>query len=135
MIINSESEMLKFGESFAKKIDLSNTTIIELVGDIGAGKTTFVRGLAKGLHAATPITSPSFTISKIYALPNGYSLIHYDFYRLKSPGLMTDDLKENLDNPNSIIIVEWGNTVTNILPENRIIINIKRYNRYTIFFF
>ncbi|MBQ1387477.1 tRNA (adenosine(37)-N6)-threonylcarbamoyltransferase complex ATPase subunit type 1 TsaE, partial [Candidatus Saccharibacteria bacterium] len=50
--------------------------------------------------------------------------IHYDFYRLPDPGLMLDDLQENLDNPENIIIVEWGESVANILPENRIRIHI-----------
>ena len=89
MIIHSEQEMLNYGHDFAA----NNPHIIELVGDVGAGKTTFVRGLAKGLGIEDPITSPSFTISKSYALPKnqGY-LIHYDFYRLPDPGIMLEDL-------------------------------------------
>ena len=60
--IKSESEMLSFAHNFAK--DLSIPSVIELVGDVGAGKTTFTRGLAEGLGIAESITSPSFTISK-----------------------------------------------------------------------
>ena len=78
MNISSEQEMMEFGRGFAKKI--TKPAIIELVGDVGAGKTTFVRGLAEGLGIKEPITSPSFTISKSYALPGGGRLIHYDFY-------------------------------------------------------
>ena len=125
MIINSEQEMLDFGADFAKSL---NNQVIELLGDVGAGKTTFTRGLAQGLGIKEPITSPSFTISKSYALPNSSGrLIHYDFYRLPDPGLMLDDLQENLDNPENVIIVEWGESVANILPENRTKIEIK-YN-------
>ena len=125
MIINSEQEMLDFGADFAKSL---NNQVIELLGDVGAGKTTFTRGLAQGLGIKEPITSPSFTISKSYALPNSSGrLIHYDFYRLPDPGLMLDDLQENLNNPENVIIVEWGESVTNILPENRTKIEIK-YN-------
>ena len=125
MIINSEQEMLDFGADFAKSL---NNQVIELLGDIGAGKTTFTRGLAQGLGIKEPITSPSFTISKSYALPNSNGrLIHYDFYRLPDPGLMLDDLQENLNNPENVIIVEWGESVANILPENRTKIEIK-YN-------
>ncbi|MBQ1387241.1 tRNA (adenosine(37)-N6)-threonylcarbamoyltransferase complex ATPase subunit type 1 TsaE, partial [Candidatus Saccharibacteria bacterium] len=125
MIINSEQEMLNFGADFAKRLvstgDLAGRTVVELLGDVGAGKTTFTRGLAYGLGVKEPITSPSFTISKSYALPHSNGrLIHYDFYRLPDPGLMLDDLQENLDNPENIIIVEWGESVANILPENRI---------------
>ena len=101
--------------------------MIELVGDVGVGKTTFVRGIAKGLGVKGPITSPSFTISKAYAVPDGRTLVHYDFYRLNDPGIMTEDLAENLKNPNNIIIIEWSDSVKEILPENHTIINIK-YN-------
>ncbi len=114
--------MLSFGESFAKTI--KSPTTIELLGDIGVGKTTFVRGLAKGLNIKDPITSPSFTISKTYALEKGGNLVHYDFYRLQDPGLMAEDLQENLTNPNNIIIIEWGESINNLLPSNHVIIKI-----------
>lgn len=125
MIIHSEQEMLDYGEQFAKK--LSTPTVIELIGDVGAGKTTFVRGLAKGLGVKDPITSPSFTISKQYALPNNKRLVHYDFYRLPDPGLMSEDLQENLTDKNTITIIEWSDSVLNLLPKDRVIINIE-YN-------
>ena len=116
MKINSEQEMLDFAKDFAwindthketleafnkikdnAKQDPSRAIVIELVGDVGAGKTTFVRGLAQGLGIKEPITSPSFTISKSYALKNGGFLVHYDFYRLQDPGLMSEDLQALLD--------------------------------------
>ena len=123
MIIKSEQEMLKFGENFAKNL---KGQVIELIGDVGVGKTTFTRGLAKGLGIIEQITSPSFTISRSYALPNnkGY-LIHYDFYRIPDAGLMLDDLHEKLENPKNIIVIEWGESIENVLPKNRIKIKIK----------
>ncbi len=120
MKINSEQEMLEFGKNFAQNMP----HIIELVGDVGAGKTTFVRGLAKGLGIKEPITSPSFTISKTYACPDGRTLTHYDFYRLDNPGIMKEDLEESIENPNNITIVEWGESVSDILPKDHTIINI-----------
>ena len=104
----------------------AGSIVIELIGDVGAGKTTFVRGLAQGLGIKEPITSPSFTISKSYAIPSGGTLTHYDFYRLSDPGLMLEDLQESINN-DKIVIVEWADSVANILPENRIIIRIN-YN-------
>ena len=112
--------MLEFGKNFAQNMP----HIIELVGDVGAGKTTFVRGLAKGLGIKEPITSPSFTISKTYACPDGRTLTHYDFYRLDNPGIMKEDLEESIENPNNITIVEWGESVSDILPKDHTIINI-----------
>lgn len=123
MKINSEQEMIKFGEAMAAKL---KSNVIELIGDVGAGKTTFVRGFAKGLGIKEPVTSPSFTISKSYAGKNK-TLVHYDFYRLDDPGIMSEDLAENIKNPNNIVIIEWGESVKNLLPENHTTINIK-YN-------
>ena len=114
-------------EALRKDSEHQQATVIELVGDVGVGKTTFVRGLAEGLGVKEPVTSPSFTISKAYACPDGKTLIHYDFYRLNDPGIMSEDLMENLKNPDNIVLIEWSDSVKNILPEKHTIINIK-YN-------
>lgn len=139
--------MLDFGKQFAKNLSNQTTitkelplqsdkeqgnsqpvqptaSVIELIGDVGTGKTTFTRGLALGLGIKEPVTSPSFTISKQYALPNAGRLIHYDFYRLPDPGLMSEDLAENLQDPNNIIVIEWGESVTSLLPKNHHTIKI-----------
>lgn len=115
--------MLNFGENFAKTLKFP--AVIELIGDVGAGKTTFTRGLAKGLGIKEPITSPSFTISKAYALPSGGNLVHYDFYRLPDPGLMADDLRENLAGPKNVVVIEWGESVAELLPKNHYKIEIR----------
>ena len=123
MNIKSEQAMLEYGRSFAKKVVAP--FVIELVGDVGVGKTTFVQGLAEGLGVKVPVTSPSFTISKEYALPGGGSLVHYDFYRLPEPGLMFDDLMEKINNPQNIVVIEWGESVAELLPENHVKIEIE----------
>ncbi len=125
--ITSEAEMLALGRDFAAQIlaDHDNPhTVFELIGDVGAGKTTFTRGLAEGLKVKEPVTSPSFTISKRYAFPsprNGQTaqLIHYDFYRLDDPGIMRDELAEALAEPNVVIVVEWGGDVADLLPTDK----------------
>lgn len=123
MIVHSENEMIQFGRDFAKKIQPPVT--IELIGDVGAGKTTFTRGLAAGLGIAEPVTSPSFTISKRYVIPAKSNsapseLIHYDFYRLPDPGIMRDELLESVNNSNNIVVIEWGNSVSDVLPEQTV---------------
>jgi tRNA threonylcarbamoyladenosine biosynthesis protein TsaE len=123
MKIKSEQEMIEAGKAMAANVQ----GVIELVGDVGAGKTTFVRGLAEGLGIKDSVTSPSFTISKSYACPNGRTLMHYDFYRLNEPGLMLDELEESLKNENNIIVIEWSDSIKELLPKKHIIINIK-YN-------
>ena len=112
--------MLDFGEKFANM----GINVIELVGDVGAGKTTFTRGLAKGLGVTEPVTSPSFTISKSYACKNGKILTHYDFYRLNDPGIMSEDLSENLNSKNHIVVIEWGESISDLLPQNHTTITI-----------
>jgi len=142
--ITSEAEMLQLGRDFAKQILASpdQRAVFELIGDVGAGKTTFTRGLAEGLKVQEPVTSPSFTISKRYAFPilenccKNYNtsdsnsdnlagqLIHYDFYRLDDPGIMRDELAEALAEPNSVIVVEWGSDVADLLPLDKIRLEI-----------
>lgn len=120
MKISSEQEMIELGRKYGRAV-----SVIELIGDVGAGKTTFVRGLAEGLGIKEPITSPSFTISKTYAIPSGGNLVHYDFYRLPDPGIMAEDLEENINTPNNIVIVEWADSVSDLLPKNHKRIEIK----------
>ena len=116
--------MLSYGQKFSKHLKACNMPItIELIGDVGVGKTTFVRGIAQGLGIKEPVTSPSFTISKTYPFGNNQILAHYDFYRLSNPGIMSNDLEESVKN-NSITIIEWGNEVKNLLPEKHIKINL-----------
>lgn len=113
MLIHSEADMIAFGRNFAA--ELSAGAVIELIGDVGAGKTTFTRGLAEGLGIDEPISSPSFTISRFYQ-GEKYTLTHYDFYRLDDPGLMADDLAESIKTPNNITVIEWGESIADILP-------------------
>ena len=127
--VRTEQEMLECGRKLAEKLDFGRdfAAVIEMVGDVGTGKTTLTRGLAEGLGVKEPVTSPSFTISKAYALPDGGRLVHYDFYRLSDPGLMMEDLKENLTEPMNVIVVEWGESVTDLLPEKRTVVRVN-YN-------
>lgn len=116
MNIVDEKAMAEFAENFAKNLHLP--AVIVLTGDVGAGKTTFTRALATTLGVVEPVTSPSFTISKRYALPTGGELIHYDFYRLDDPGLMADDLDEAIHTPGSLVIIEWGQNILDLVPED-----------------
>lgn len=126
MKIHSETEMLDLGRKIARNIKLP--AVIELVGDVGVGKTTFTRGLAEGLGIPEAITSPSYTISKRYQISSGTSasgeLIHYDFYRLGDPGIMRDELAEALGDSNSLIVIEWGGDVSHLLPEEHLRLEI-----------
>ncbi len=128
MLVHSETEMLKYGEKLGRT--LKAPVIIELLGDVGVGKTTLTRGIARGLGVTTEVTSPSFTLSKEYA-GKKYHLIHYDFYRLSDPGIMSEDLAEAISDPQAITIIEWGQSVQNVLPKERKTIDIKYIDEKT----
>lgn len=98
--------------------------VIELRADLGGGKTTFVRGLAAGLGSDDMVSSPTFTLNKIYKCRDGLEIHHFDFYRLNEPGIVADQLSESLANEKVITVVEWSNIVSNVLPNKRLIIEL-----------
>ena len=120
MIIDDEKAMQDLGERLAHAIDRG--TVIVLVGDVGAGKTTLVRGVARGLGINEAVQSPSFTISRVYDAGRR-RLVHYDFYRLDDPGIMAEELAETVDS-DDIVMIEWSAIVENIVPADHIIVTI-----------
>lgn len=104
--------------------NLRGGEVIELVSDVGGGKTTFVRGLVKGAGSNSHVSSPTFTVSKVYKAPN-FSIVHFDFYRLEDAELMGLELEEEITDEKSVIVIEWSDAIKHILPPNRLIINIK----------
>jgi tRNA threonylcarbamoyladenosine biosynthesis protein TsaE len=103
---------------------LSPPQLIELRADLGGGKTTFVRGLARGLGSKDVVSSPSFTLSRIYKFKGG-EIHHFDFYRLTEPGVLKDQLKESLNDKNVITVIEWSDIVQDVLPKDRISIEFR----------
>lgn len=115
--INSTDEMIAFGEEIGRQI--SEGMVLELIGDVGAGKTTFTKGLAKGLGISETVQSPTFTISRVYE-GGKLTLSHYDFYRLNDYGIMEMELAENLSNPKNVTVVEWAGDLAEILPKKHL---------------
>lgn len=120
MIIASADDMENLGQQIGAR--LRGGEVLELIGDVGAGKTTFTRGLARGLGVTEVVQSPSFTISCNYPARDNLTLNHYDFYRLADPGIVTMELAESITDPKSITVIEWGDNIRNTLPNNRVII-------------
>ena len=114
--INSTDGMIKLGYEIGAS--LLGGEVLELVGDVGAGKTTFTKGLAKGIGVLETVQSPSFTISRVYE-GEKLQLKHYDFYRLAEPGILAAEISESLAEPDNITVVEWAESVSDILPEDR----------------
>jgi len=116
--VKSEQETRALGKKIG--LLLRGGEVIELIGDVGAGKTTFVKGLAIGLGIDEDVQSPSFTISRVYDARDGILLSHYDFYRLSDAGIMADELTETTQDPTTVTVIEWADIVEGILPERRL---------------
>lgn len=103
---------------------LNGGEVIELIGDVGAGKTTLVKGIATGLGVDEEVQSPSFTINRVYGGRDGITLSHYDFYRLGEAGIMINDLSESINDSKTVTVIEWGEITSSVLPDDRLVINI-----------
>ena len=114
--VASEQETKELGHKIGRI--LKGGEVFQLIGDVGAGKTTFVKGLASGLGVEDDVQSPSFTISRVYDARNGLTLVHYDFYRLIDPGIMANELDEMVHDPKTITVIEWADIVEGVLPES-----------------
>ena len=113
--------MKQLGEAIGRSV--SGGEVLELVGDIGAGKTTLTKGIARALGINEPVQSPTFTISRVYDSPKGLRLAHYDFYRLSEAGIMGDEIREAMDD-DSVVVVEWAGAVDDDLPKDRLVVKI-----------
>ena len=119
--INSVDQMNEFGLKIASKVP--SGSVIALLGDLGAGKTTLVRGVARGLHINEVVQSPTFNIMKLY-LKGDRPLIHIDAYRLAD--INTDiGLDEYIGYETGLTMIEWPLFIKDLLPENTIYIDIK----------
>lgn len=106
-------ETQKFGEEFAAKI--KDGGVVFLYGELGAGKTTFVQGVAKGLGISRRIVSPTFIIVRQYG-----NFYHIDLYRLNDQReIEALGLQELWQNPKNIILIEWPEKLKTILPKRR----------------
>ena len=115
MYLKNTSETISFGKDFVKK--LKPNSIIILKGPIGAGKTSFVKGIGQGLCIKELITSPTFALSHHYESGSMY-LIHMDLYRIEN-SLSAKELfleeEEELKNNNGLLIIEWPEHIESIL--------------------
>ncbi len=119
-ISNSLKQTIKIAENFAKT--LKPNDVVLLRGEMGAGKTAFTKGIAKGLNIFSDITSPT------YAYMNDYDgkLYHYDCYRLSS-GEDAEALGlTDYFYAGGICVIEWSENISSVLPKNTIIVKIEK---------
>lgn len=102
-------------------------SVIALHGNLGAGKTVFARGFARGLGITQPVSSPTFTLVQEYPLENGRWLYHLDMYRIDDyRAALAFGVDEYFDDKDAVVLVEWAERVAEILPDDLYIVNIKR---------
>jgi len=118
----SEQETFELGYEFAKGLKPGDS--ISLEGDLGTGKTAFTKGIAAGLGVTQHITSPTFTLVNTY---NGEKILHhFDVYRVNDPDELFAIGWVEYFSYEAVTVVEWGDLVPDILPENTIHIRFSR---------
>jgi len=101
--VSTPEEMGELGAAIARQLRAGD--LVALDGELGAGKTTFTRGLGEQLRVRGAVTSPTFVLARTHPRPDGPPLVHVDAYRLGSPAEL-DDL--DIDFERSIVVVEWA---------------------------
>ena len=119
-------ETLVLAKKFAKELKGGET--IGLIGNLGAGKTIFTKGIAIKLGIEKNITSPTFVLMKIYPVNSQKQikfLVHIDAYRIKSANdLIAIGANEHFDQPDTVTIIEWADKIKKILPKKTKFIKI-----------
>ena len=131
----SEKQTFSFAKNYAKK--LKGGEIIGLIGNLGAGKTIFTKGLAMGLRIKKTITSPTFVIMKIYPIRHPKSdirnLVHIDAYRIKSAkDISAIGAEEYFYRQDAVVIIEWADRIKKVLPKKTKLVKIKIKNNSRI---
>lgn len=121
MKIANEEKMIQLGVNFARQ--LMPGDVVELIGDVGAGKTTFMRGVLRGLGSSEQAVSPSYTISCEYQTTRA-RVVHFDFYRLLDGAMVGHEVEEAIGGGESIVAIEWSNVLDISLPISRYVVVI-----------
>lgn len=121
-ISKSEHDTEELGRRFAS--GLPGGTVVAMYGDLGAGKTAFVRGMARGMGLDCRVSSPTFTIVNEYL--GQRELIHFDMYRLSSADELFDIGWEDYLTRGGVCAVEWSEQVSGALPEDAVWVDIAR---------
>jgi tRNA threonylcarbamoyladenosine biosynthesis protein TsaE len=121
------AEQIVSQEFDVSRQDCDNAVVIDLEGELGAGKTTFTKAFAKALGVEEKLSSPTFVLMRQYELKTDKFklLVHIDAYRINSgEDLKLLGIEEILADPENIVLIEWAERVKDILPDNKINIHI-----------
>jgi tRNA threonylcarbamoyladenosine biosynthesis protein TsaE len=122
---HSSAETIALGRSLA--LSLAPPKLVLLRGDLGAGKTTLVKGIAEGFHAASQenVTSPTFTLVHEYRGPE-VNVYHIDLYRVDTPRELETLGLDDLIAKNSVLLIEWGEKFSRFVRERDVQISLER---------
>ena len=124
IITSSEEETENIGKELAQSLCRGDSVLLR--GNLGAGKTVFSRGFARGLGITDPVSSPTYTIVQEYELPEKGRLYHLDLYRISDVGAaLAFGVDEFLSDPASYALVEWPERISGILPENAVKVTLR----------
>ena len=121
--IASEKETERIGEAIGRASEPG--TVVALIGDLGTGKTTLTKSIARGLGVTETVTSPTFNIIREYK-SGRIPLYHFDVYRIGDPDEMFELGYEEYFYGDGICVVEWADIIEELLPEDAVIIRIER---------
>lgn len=113
---HSDKDTIGFGIKFSKSLQPSD--VVACFGDLGTGKTCFIKGVCLGLGVREHVSSPSFTIVNEYNIRD-LKVFHFDFYRVKSINEIREIGVEEYLNSNGISLIEWADRIKELLPHNR----------------
>ena len=120
MRTSSAEETREVGEVFASLLQARDAVV--LTGELGAGKTTFAQGVARGLGIEEQVSSPTFTLIKEYS--GILDLAHVDVYRLDMVQDVVDLGLEELGGGDGVLLIEWGDTIEELLPDERLCVEL-----------
>ena len=123
-ISHSQLETEEVGRKLAEK--LPGGSVVAMYGDLGAGKTAFVRGMAKGMGLSCRVSSPTFTIVNEYL--GERELIHFDMYRLSSADELFDIGWEDYLSRGAVCAVEWSENVQDAFFGDEVVVRIEKLN-------
>jgi len=118
---HSEDETISSGVDFAKR--LTGGSVVALFGDLGTGKTRFIKGICRGLGVLEHVASPTFTLLNEYSGMK-LNVFHFDFYRIKTIAELDEIGFDEYLFGDGVCLIEWADRVENILPPNRFDIHL-----------
>jgi tRNA threonylcarbamoyladenosine biosynthesis protein TsaE len=127
-ISKSEAETQKIGKDFEN--NLKPGSIAALFGELGSGKTQFIKGICKGLGVKEIVNSPTFIIINEYYTENFGKLYHFDLFRMKTTEEILNLGFEEYLSSNGILLIEWPELIENILPDNTIKIYLSHMSNH-----